>query len=84
MLLYLTTKMEEIFPFEESLAKYDGWLGDRVDRNEAIRRMKRALNEYGITGVQTTIPFHLKLLENEHFVKGEEVYTDFIVRHTLV
>ncbi len=51
-------------------------------REEAILRMKRALNEYGITGIQTTIPFHLKLLDNPEFRKGE-VYTDFIVRHAL-
>ncbi len=52
-------------------------------REEAIARMKRALNEYGITGVKTTIPFHLKVLDNPDFLKGKEVYTDFIVRHAL-
>ncbi|HEY9746302.1 MAG TPA: acetyl-CoA carboxylase biotin carboxylase subunit [Oculatellaceae cyanobacterium] len=53
-------------------------------REEAIARMKRALNEYGITGVKTTIPFHLKLMDNKAFVDGKEVYTDFIARHALV
>ena len=52
-------------------------------REEAIIRMKRALNEYGITGVKTTIPFHLKVLDNEAFKDGKEVYTDFIARHAL-
>nr|WP_295975652.1 acetyl-CoA carboxylase biotin carboxylase subunit [uncultured Bacillus sp.] len=40
-------------------------------RDEAIARMKRALGEFVIEGVHTTIPFHLKLLSNEKFVSGE-------------
>ncbi|MBM7713770.1 acetyl-CoA carboxylase biotin carboxylase subunit [Bacillus thermophilus] len=40
-------------------------------REEAIARMKRALEEFVIEGVHTTIPFHLKLLENEAFVSGD-------------
>ncbi|WLD91993.1 acetyl-CoA carboxylase biotin carboxylase subunit [Alkalihalobacillus sp. AL-G] len=40
-------------------------------RDEAVRRMKRALGEFVIDGVETTIPFHLRLLENEQFVSGE-------------
>ena len=40
-------------------------------RNEAIARMKRALSEFVIEGIETTIPFHLKLLEHETFVSGE-------------
>ncbi|MEC0694476.1 acetyl-CoA carboxylase biotin carboxylase subunit [Bacillus atrophaeus] len=40
-------------------------------RDEAIARMKRALSEFVIEGVETTIPFHLKLLEHETFVSGE-------------
>lgn len=40
-------------------------------REEAIARMKRALSEFAIEGVHTTIPFHLKLLENEVFVSGD-------------
>lgn len=47
------------------------------DRDEAIARMKRALSEYKIEGVDTTIPFHLKVLENEAFKTGD-VYTSFI------
>ncbi|NNU97451.1 acetyl-CoA carboxylase biotin carboxylase subunit [Anoxybacillus sp. EFIL] len=39
-------------------------------REEAIARMKRALSEFVIEGVHTTIPFHLKLLEHEKFVEG--------------
>ncbi|TNE97831.1 MAG: acetyl-CoA carboxylase biotin carboxylase subunit [Bacteroidetes bacterium] len=39
-------------------------------RDEAITKMKRALGEYIIEGVKTTIPFHIKLMENEDFNKG--------------
>jgi acetyl-CoA carboxylase biotin carboxylase subunit len=39
-------------------------------RDEAILNMKRALGEYIIEGVKTTIPFHQKLMEDENFVKG--------------
>lgn len=39
-------------------------------REEAIARMKRALSEFVIEGIHTTIPFHLKLLEHEKFVEG--------------
>ncbi len=50
------------------------------DRNDAIERGKRALREYIIEGVETTIPFHLEVLENEVFKSGE-VYTSFIEKH---
>ena len=39
-------------------------------REEAILKMRRALGEYIIEGIKTTIPFHMKLLENEQFCKG--------------
>ncbi|MBM7693255.1 acetyl-CoA carboxylase biotin carboxylase subunit [Peribacillus deserti] len=39
-------------------------------REEAIDRMKRALNEFVIEGIHSTIPFHLKLLQHEKFVEG--------------
>ncbi|AYK64396.1 acetyl-CoA carboxylase biotin carboxylase subunit [Bacillus subtilis subsp. subtilis] len=40
-------------------------------RDEAVARMKRALSEFVIDGIETTIPFHIKLLEHETFVSGE-------------
>ncbi|GIN60587.1 biotin carboxylase 1 [Robertmurraya siralis] len=40
-------------------------------REEAISRMKRALSEFVIEGIHTTIPFHLKLLNHEKFVEGD-------------
>jgi acetyl-CoA carboxylase, biotin carboxylase subunit len=39
-------------------------------REEAIAKMSRALTEFVIEGVQTTIPFHLKLMQNEDFIAG--------------
>lgn len=39
-------------------------------REEAITKMKRALGEYIIEGIKTTIPFHLKLMDNEDFKSG--------------
>ncbi len=39
-------------------------------REEAIAKMHRALSEYVIEGVKTTIPFHLRLMQNEEFKKG--------------
>jgi acetyl-CoA carboxylase biotin carboxylase subunit len=38
------------------------------DRNEAIEIMKEALREFVIGGIKTTIPFHLKMLENKDFL----------------
>ncbi len=40
------------------------------DRTEAIARMKRALSEYVVTGVKTTIPFHIRVMNNRHFIEG--------------
>jgi acetyl-CoA carboxylase biotin carboxylase subunit len=43
------------------------------ERGEAINKMKRALDEFVIEGIRTTIPFHRKLMDNEDYIKG--VYT---------
>jgi acetyl-CoA carboxylase biotin carboxylase subunit len=50
------------------------------DRTEAIQRMQRALDEYAITGIKTTIPFHQKVLAHPSFQAGD-VSTDFIEKH---
>jgi acetyl-CoA carboxylase biotin carboxylase subunit len=39
-------------------------------RKEAIDTMSRALSEYVIEGIKTTIPFHQQLMRNEDFIKG--------------
>jgi acetyl-CoA carboxylase biotin carboxylase subunit len=41
------------------------------NRTEAIARMKRALQEFVIEGIHTTIPFHLKMMDNKDFISGE-------------
>ncbi len=64
-----------ISPYYDSMvAKLIVW---GSDRKEAIARGKRALQEFEIEGIKTTIPFHLQVLENQAFLDGE-VYTDFI------
>lgn len=40
-------------------------------REEAIDKMERALSEYIVEGVKTTIPFHSKLMQNEKFREGD-------------
>lgn len=40
-------------------------------REEAVKKMERALDEYIVEGVKTTIPFHQKLMRNERFIKGD-------------
>lgn len=40
-------------------------------RDEAVRKMKRALSEFVVEGIETTIPFHLKLMNHDVFVSGD-------------
>jgi acetyl-CoA carboxylase biotin carboxylase subunit len=40
-------------------------------RDEAINKMYRALSEFVIEGIKTTIPFHLKLMQNQKFIEGD-------------
>jgi biotin carboxylase len=49
-------------------------------RYEAINRARRALDEFIVVGIPTTIPFHQAAIENEFFQRGE-VYTDFVDAH---
>lgn len=53
---------------------YDSMIGKLItmaqSREEAIATMHRALSEYIIEGIKTTIPFHLQLMKNENFRKG--------------
>jgi len=54
---------------------YDSLIGKLIvwaqDRPSAIKRMKRALDEFQIKGIQTTIPFFRKVFENKAFIKGD-------------
>jgi len=40
-------------------------------RKEAIKKMQRALEEFVIEGIETTIPFHAKLMKDQRFIKGD-------------
>jgi len=63
--------------YDSLLAKLVVW-GET--REEALARGRRALDEFIIIGVPTTIPFHQYVVEDEHFARGE-VYTDYIDQH---
>ena len=52
------------------------------DREEAIKRMYRALDEFIIEGIYTTIPFHKKVMHHEKFVEGN-YDTSFIEKYEL-
>ena len=60
--------------YDSLLAKLIVWA---ETREAAIARMQRALDEYVIEGVVTTIPFHQRLLKHEGFIRGE-TYTRFL------
>lgn len=62
--------------YDSMIAKLIVWA---PDRQEVISRMRRALKEFKIENIATTIPFHLKVLDNAFFQRGE-VYTNFIQR----
>ena len=49
------------------------------DRNEAIDRMRRALQEYEIGGIKTTLPFFRQVMDDEEFISGK-LDTGFISR----
>lgn len=65
---------------------YDSMIGKLItvaqSREEAIDTMYRALSEYVIEGVKTTIPFHLQLMQNEDFRKGNFT-TKFLENFTM-
>jgi acetyl-CoA carboxylase biotin carboxylase subunit len=70
----------EIPPF------YDSLIGKLIvwgkDRNTAIKRMNRALNECAVTGIPTTINFHLSLLNKRKFIEGK-IHTKYVEEELL-
>jgi acetyl-CoA carboxylase biotin carboxylase subunit len=60
---------------------YDSLIGKLIvwapTRELALRRLRRALSEWAVTGIPTTIEFHLALLERPEFLNGQ-VYTKFV------
>jgi acetyl-CoA carboxylase biotin carboxylase subunit len=65
---------------------YDSMIGKLITiaqtRQEAIQTMYRALSEYVIEGIKTTIPFHLQLMQDERFRSGD-FNTKFLDNFTL-
>lgn len=63
---------------------YDSMVGKLIcwgrNREEARKRALRALDEYIITGIKTTIPFHKAILNNDVFISGN-FDTSFIEKH---
>ncbi|TRO84110.1 acetyl-CoA carboxylase biotin carboxylase subunit [Trichloromonas acetexigens] len=68
------------------LPHYDSMIAKLIvhadTREEAIRRMARALDEYIIEGIKTTIAFHQKIMDNKDFIEGN-VDTGFLERLVL-
>lgn len=60
---------------------YDSMIGKLVvwgeTREQAIKRTARALKEFCIEGIKTTIPFHLKMMENKDF-KNAKIHTKYL------
>ena len=70
----------EISPFYDSMvAKV---ITHGKTREEAIQRMYRALDEFIIDGIDTTIPFHKQIMQHEVFRKGE-FNTNFLKEHPI-
>jgi acetyl-CoA carboxylase biotin carboxylase subunit len=65
--------------YDSLLAKVIAW--DKT-REGAVARMHRALSEMRIDGVRTTLPFHLALLRNDRFRRGD-VHTKFVENELL-
>ncbi|HEX7003399.1 MAG TPA: acetyl-CoA carboxylase biotin carboxylase subunit [Trueperaceae bacterium] len=65
--------------YDSLIAKIIAWA---PSRQEAISRMQRALRETVIEGIKTTIPFHLRVLDNAFYRRGA-IYTNFIPRRML-
>lgn len=70
----------KVYPYyDPMLSKVIVWADSREN---AIARMKRALQEYQIHGLENTIPFFIELLDHEKFRKGE-LTTDMLDRETI-
>jgi acetyl-CoA carboxylase, biotin carboxylase subunit len=62
--------------YDPMISKLVAW---GATRDEAIARLKRALQEYDVGGIRTTIPFFLSVLDDEEFARGE-IDTGYISR----
>lgn len=72
-----------VYDHYKVLPHYDSMIAKLIvhadTREEAIKRMDRALEEYIIEGIKTTIPFHQKIMNNKEFIEGN-IDTGFLER----
>lgn len=65
---------------------YDSMIGKLIvwgeDRDKAIIRMHRALKEFCIEGIKTTIPFHIKMMKNKDF-HASNIHTKYLEQNML-
>jgi len=75
-----------MYPNYKIPPNYDSLMGKLIcwgrTREEARIRMLRALDEYAITGVKSTIPFHQKILKHPQFISGD-FNTSFIPKYMM-
>lgn len=63
--------------YDPMLAKLVVWA---ADRQQAIARMRRALDEYRVDGIRTSVPFHRQLMDSEPFIAGD-IHTGYLAEH---
>jgi pyruvate carboxylase subunit A len=66
--------------YDSMIAKLCSW---GMTRQEAIARMRRAIYEYVIIGVKTTLPLHHALMHNRHFIAGD-THTHFLQEEHII
>ena len=77
---YLSENFEIPLFYDSLIAKVITW-GNNFE--DAVIRMRNALNQFLIYGIQTTIPFHKYVLSNKNFIKGN-INTNFIESHKII
>ena len=60
--------------YDSMIAKLCAWDSTRLD---AIRRMRRAISEYIVLGIKTTLPLHYAIMNNQQFIEGN-THTHFL------
>ena len=66
--------------YDSMIAKLCSW---GMTRQEAIARMRRAIYEYVIIGVKTTLPLHHAIMHNRHFIAGD-THTHFLQEEHII
>jgi len=65
---------------------YDSMVGKLIvwaeDRDKAIAKMKRSLEEFSVKGIKTVIPFHIKMMGNKDFIESN-IHTKYLEQNVL-